>query len=61
MTCKTHYYTEVDETYHYKWINKSKYKIQFDTCRFGNKGSKEYLVKNFILLVAYFNQQPQCI
>ena len=43
------------------WINKSKYKIQFDTCRFSNKGSKEYLVKNFISFVAYFNQQPQCI
>ena len=28
--------------------------IQFDTCSFGNNGTKEYLVKNFILFVASF-------
>ena len=35
------------------WIsrhgNKSKYKIQFVTCSFGNKGTEEYLVKNFVI------------
>ena len=38
--------------------NKSKYKNQFDTCSCGNKGTKEYLVKNFTLFVAYFKQKP---
>ena len=35
--------------------------MQFDTRSFGNKGTKVYLVKNFILFVAYFKQKPQCI
>ena len=35
--------------------------IQCDTCSFGNKGTKEYLVKNFISFVAYFKQKLQCI
>ena len=30
-------------------IRLSKYKIQFVTCSFGNKGTKEYLVKNFVI------------
>ena len=38
-----------------------KYQIQFDTCSFGNEGTKVYLVKNFTLFVAYFKQKPQCI
>ena len=41
--------------------NNSEHKIQFDTCSFGNKGTKEFLVNNFILFVAYFKQKPQCI
>ena len=36
--------------------------IQFDTCSFGNKGTKEYLVKNFILFVAsILNKNLTCI
>ena len=38
-----------------------KYKIQFDICSFGNKGTKKYMVKNFILFVAYFKPKTSCI
>ena len=36
-------------------------KTQFATCSFGNKGTKKYLVKYFILFVAYFKQKPHSI